>query len=45
MGFGALITLAGFAACYAWAPETAGRPLEETASVAPARVRPAAAVD
>ena len=45
MGFGALITLAGFAACYAWAPETAGRPLEETASVAPAGARTTASVD
>lgn len=33
MGFGALLTLIGFAVCYAWAPETKGRSLEDTASL------------
>ncbi|WP_430334769.1 MFS transporter [Rhodococcus sp. ACT016] len=45
MGFGALLTLVGFAVCYAWAPETAGRSLEETASVASTRARIATTVD
>jgi MFS transporter, putative metabolite transport protein len=34
MGFGALLTLLGFVVCFAWAPETAGRSLEETSSLA-----------
>ncbi|MFW0797603.1 MFS transporter [Gordonia sp. CPCC 205515] len=33
MGFGALLTIIGFVVCYAWAPETAGRSLEETSTV------------
>ncbi|BCF86283.1 MFS transporter (plasmid) [Rhodococcus qingshengii] len=33
MGFGAALTLVGFAVCYAWAPETAGRSLAETSSL------------
>lgn len=33
MGFGALLTIVGFAVCYAWAPETAGKTLEQTSSV------------
>ncbi|KAA0108248.1 MFS transporter [Mycolicibacterium sp. P9-22] len=35
MGFGALLTLLGFVVCFAWAPETAGRSLEQTSTIGP----------
>ncbi|WP_032406378.1 MFS transporter [Rhodococcoides fascians] len=34
MGLGAALTLIGFAVCFAWAPETAGRSLAQTSSLA-----------
>lgn len=32
MGFGALLTAVGFLVCFAWAPETAGKSLDDTSS-------------
>lgn len=40
MMFGAILTLAGLIVCYAWAPETKGRRLEDTSSLP--TVQPAA---